>query len=312
MSEETHYLITTPKYKFFITESRSNMQYYDDYKIHVGGNKKGCVIILVSTPPSNARYSFVDPTVAVIDKVSFDPRCAISMTNTIGLERGEGTRFMVLIAMSYVKTRFPFVQKFELIDASVIKCNDIEVMLPHYYMVLYSQTWYQRSFRAVMKSQEVHNTYLEYTSKFNDPKHKMVLQEFLRKFPSFKLYAPFVAIYESCETYNELFQKLREIDRSLFCHIIATDIFHFVNYLLQNISLNSTWIIKDLSILPDIDKFTIQRVAQKPDYDPDPVVGGRVLSRVSVPSQNWGLDDKDMDNPDRKETAKHLSQRYAS
>lgn len=302
MSTDKHYILTTPKYKFYVTVSESNMQYYTDYTIYVGGSKKGCVIINVSSPPSNTRFSFVNHTIAKIHRVDYDERCAISTSNTNGLEHGEGTRYMVLIALSFVKHQFPYISQFKLTDASTIQCSDYTVSLPHLYVALHGKTWYEKHFKAYMLYEEIRKLYDFNKAKFTDPKAKKPIDEFLYMYPvpsnSLDI---FKSTYKSCNTYVEVFNQLRQIDNEnktqILCEIFSDWVIRFVNSELGGSHINQhEWIITDLSYLLDMSKYKIENIQNAPNYLELKKGGNRYarLPLTGLPSQNLGLDWRDL------------------
>jgi len=270
------------------------MQYYSDYTVYVGGNRKGCVTINLSSPPTNTRYNYVNYTTAKIHSVDYDTRCAISTTNNSGLVRSEGTRYMLLIAMSYVKHRFPYITCFKLTDASTIPCYDYIVSLPHLYVALHGKTWYEHHFKAFLINEDIRRTHDLNKTKFTDPNAKKPIDEFLHEYPvpSTSL-ATFKNVYNPFTTYAEIFNRLRQVDNEktqLLCEMFSMWIITFVNSELNGNYLGSEWIITNLSFLLDMNKFKIESIQDAPTYN---VSGGNTRERLpltGVPHQNIGLD----------------------
>jgi len=118
---EVHYLVRTGRIAFNVTISSKNQSgIFDDFVVFVGGKLKGCVIITGKTKPTEERYrDFIDHTTAIITNVTYSNRCNVEST----LEKGQGTKTMLNLAMNIVKHYFPLVTRFALQDKSNIACN---------------------------------------------------------------------------------------------------------------------------------------------------------------------------------------------
>lgn len=133
MSKE--YYIIKSRYSDYYSEIWH--QYPNIDKVYVGG-KKRCVTLSVYFDEPNPN----------IDGIGYDENCNI----TGNLIKGSGTRHMVLSALSFIETKYKnkgVSSVFLLKDSSTIDCKGFDMYLPHYYMLYYNQTWYQKQFHAI-------------------------------------------------------------------------------------------------------------------------------------------------------------------
>ena len=169
---ERHKRISTAEYNFNVTHKTTIDRYGKPFQhfIYLGGNKKGCVHIIVDEPHSDERLrQMFPPNVANLLRHSHllhDPQCSLDKT----LVRGDGTRYMLKAALSWVKLHFDYVEKYELMDASRFECDGISVSLPHYSVALYGETWYERHFKAQLRDQTDRVQYDEGVKRFKGEK----------------------------------------------------------------------------------------------------------------------------------------------
>lgn len=86
---------------------------------------------------------------AMIDYLSFNERCSMNHP----MERGEGTKNMVMSVLSLCKRLFG-VSKFSLSDMSSFFCEPSggEVRLGPHNLLVYGKSWYERKFNAMISS----------------------------------------------------------------------------------------------------------------------------------------------------------------
>jgi hypothetical protein len=133
-------------------------------KPKVNDMNEACTTITVNYPHSikvfekkYGRPSPIDPTVASLILTKHYTTCATrklpnGLLNNKGLIKGEGTKEMIVSALSLVKQLCPFIKEFDLNDASSKECdNKAPITLPYFYITNKWQTWYEASFKAYLK-----------------------------------------------------------------------------------------------------------------------------------------------------------------
>lgn len=136
--------------------------------LYVGNPKSGnpleaCTTITIQYPDSvkefeekYGRPSIIDPSIASLVLTKYSPACAINRP----LKGGEGTIEMILSAMSLVKQLCPFVEEFDLNDASSKQCdNKSTISLPYFYLTNHHKTWYEAKFSARLKPEAMMESY---------------------------------------------------------------------------------------------------------------------------------------------------------
>lgn len=143
MLEEGAYRVKTSKNEF----SFDIMQYDIYYSIRFGdpyNREEGpCIEIQYNTERNEAN----------IESLVYDRRCGSSRS----LERGEGTRDMVMASLKVLATLFAGLTNVYFKDASQISCENNSLYLSYYYVAMHGQTWYERYFNAKPRKKKLYN-----------------------------------------------------------------------------------------------------------------------------------------------------------
>jgi hypothetical protein len=170
------YMLTSPsgytfhsRYVIKMVQSISGIKIPITGSLYVGKPKvnnmnEACTTITVNYPQSidefekkYGRPSPINPTVASLILTKHYTTCARKKqpdgsVDSSSLIRGEGTKEMIMAALSLVKQLCPFIKEFDLNDASSKECaNKAPITLPYFYITNKWQTWYEASFKAYLK-----------------------------------------------------------------------------------------------------------------------------------------------------------------
>lgn len=170
------YMLTSPsgyifhsRYVIKMVKSVNNKMIPITGTLYVGKPKvndmnEACTTITVNYPQSieefekkYGRPSPINPTVASLILTKHYTTCATKkhpagLSDSSSLIRGEGTKEMILAALSLVKQLCRFIKEFDLNDASSKECaNKAPITLPYFYITNKWQTWYEASFKAYLK-----------------------------------------------------------------------------------------------------------------------------------------------------------------
>ena len=138
--KDGYYKVYTNNYIFVL----SIFKYGSTYSIKYGDpiNSEGPCIEL--TYQENKRT-------IKLDNLAHEARCSYSKE----LERGDGTREMIMSVLTFCIEQFPEVQKVELNDVSAISCENQTLYLAMFYLALHGQTWYEKHFQAKPANKEM-------------------------------------------------------------------------------------------------------------------------------------------------------------
>ena len=135
--------------------------------LYVGNPKRGqneaCTTISINYPDalkayevSNGRPLPINPKIASLILTKYYAACAENMN----LPKGKGTKEMILSSLSFVKKLCPFVEEFDLNDASSKECDTGgPISLPYFYITQKWQTWYEGIFNAYLKPVSLYKEY---------------------------------------------------------------------------------------------------------------------------------------------------------
>jgi hypothetical protein len=280
MDTEEHFLVTTPRYKFNVTISTRDYRVYKQYTVFVGGKSKGCVVITLGSPPTNSRYASMVSNAAQI------PSCSVDKL----LERGEGTKYMMKLALRLIKDNvfaaygYEFSceseRTFELTDRSSFPCGDYSISLAHVSVALYGQTWYEKHFGAKLKDDSMRERYNDAVGAMSKQEHKRPFIEFMGLYGysvAKEHLKVFESLYTKADTYQAFFRALRE-DASLssdYCTILQGFVSDFVNGEMGGVNLlNQTWTIQNVPSI-DMTRVLVSKLDKPPAYTHH-AAGGRV------------------------------------
>ena len=131
--KDGYYIVDTGNYKF----DMSVVKYGNNYSIQYGDamSREGPCVEL----SYNTNDDYIE-----LQSLAYYPRCA----NNRDLEKGDGTREMIMSILQICIDAFPDVKRVLLKDVSDFHCNNKRVLLSYYSLLLYGQTWYERHFSA--------------------------------------------------------------------------------------------------------------------------------------------------------------------
>ena len=103
------------------------------------GEKKTCVDIYVMYPELEKELPFTNYKLAHLITTHYNEKCSVDEK----LKRGEGTQHMINTSMYLVSKMCPFIEGFEINDASTRQCdNDTTITLSYLSITNYCKTWY--------------------------------------------------------------------------------------------------------------------------------------------------------------------------
>lgn len=132
--DEGFYSIETTRYKFEL-----NLYKYDNiYAFEFGdpANIEGACVGLT--------YDTNKPTILKLDHLSYYKRCSKDKD----LLKGTGTQEMLQTILKLCIEHFPNIKKVVFNDVSFFECNNQQILLSVYYLLLYGETWYESKFGA--------------------------------------------------------------------------------------------------------------------------------------------------------------------
>ena len=120
------YIVTTNNYEFEL----NIYKYGDEYSISYGdpSNREGACVGLT--------YAVSDLTILKLDYLKYD------------LLKGTGTQEMLKSVLQICVGHFPKIKRVVFHDVSCFECNELQVSLTIYYLLLYGHTWYEGKFGA--------------------------------------------------------------------------------------------------------------------------------------------------------------------
>lgn len=240
MQRKRYYILRSPQNRFFAyVEVMSSLQ----HKVIVGGKKK-CVVISV----------YHDGTHPNIDSLSYDERCNSSAT----LERGRGTKDMVLSAMSLVHTLYGHTQ-FELKDRSYVKCEQsYEIPLMYLYLAKHGKTWYEDHFGArpiKIKDYDIKVKNLKRLLK-EYPAWSQVCEQY--DVPQ-KFRKALGALYRDVKSLKDF---IRLVSSEYDCYMCKQWLGNIIEHVMEQDMLGTSWII---SHTPDSKFMNIEEIERLPD-----------------------------------------------
>jgi hypothetical protein len=262
-SKKNEYLfkgvLETDKYSYKITISTSQrildgkQIIYSRY-FNIGGytsddgEKKTCVDIYVMYPELKKTLPSINYKLAKLITTHYNEKCSIDEK----LDRGEGTRHMINTAMYFVSKACPFVEGFEINDASVRNCDNSTIITLSYFSISnYGKTWYEKNFNAYIadtaKYTKYKNTISELFS-YNLPEWDEFNAIFMRNINK-EIRETLQLLYEDSKTYGDLFKAIHQIGISKACIYLQPWIDKLMMSTdLKNYVLYTQWIIPIESI----------------------------------------------------------------
>ena len=246
MLTETYYIITIKNRQFYYKESIFEINNKKNITASLGGDTTYCVVVAIYED---------NPTVAYIDIVEYDSRCA----KDILLEHKDGTFDLVTTALWTIHTRFPSIKVFTLKDDSHILCEEgskkYKLNLACESILKYGKTWYQYRFNATL-SDSLLSTFYDSQHILDKPLDDINFQA--SRGASYLL--PYKSIYTNSKSPRDFFKNLREKYQKRYCHEVYQWIKKYMDLL--NIKLYSdSWFITTETLNPP-QNYTIIKTAK--------------------------------------------------
>lgn len=136
--------------------------------LYIGNPKTGnlneaCVTISVSYPECLRAFDLSDgspPPIDISVASLILTKYYESYTEGSKFPKGQGTREMIVSALSLIKQLCSFVKEFDLNDASSKECdNGTPISLPYFYITQKWKTWYEGVFNAYLKPASLYTKY---------------------------------------------------------------------------------------------------------------------------------------------------------
>ena len=202
------------------------------------GEKKTCVDIYVMYPELKKEIPSINYKLAKLTTTHYNEKCSVDEK----LERGEGTQHMINTAMYFVSRMCPFIEGFDINDASTRQCdNDTTIILSYFSITNYGKTWYEKNFKAFIADGIKRKKY-----------ESIVSELLLHELPSWEVFnAIFLRnvnkdikeilknIHEHSTTYKSLFKNIHSEGISKACIylqpwienvMLSTDLRNYVMY----------------------------------------------------------------------------------
>ena len=199
------------------------------------GEKKTCVDIYVMYPELKRKIPTTNYKIAKLITTHYNEKCSIDEK----LEKG--THHMINTAMYFVSRMCPFIEGFDINDASTRQCdNNTTIILSYFSITKYGKTWYEKNFKAFIADDIKRKKY-----------ESIVSDLFSSKLPDWEVFnAIFLRnmnndiknikhLYEGSTTYRSLFKKIHNEGISKACIylqpwienlMLTTDLRNYVMY----------------------------------------------------------------------------------
>jgi len=252
-------VLKTQKYDYIITINTSKKIYKDteiiySRYINIGSyisnenENKTCVDIHVMYPDSQKVLPFINYKLAKLITTHYNEKCSTDQK----LERGDGTRHMINTAMYFVSKMCPFIEGFELNDASTRICdNDTTITLSYFSITNYGKTWYEKNFNAYIADKLKTDKYKETINNLinlNLTDWSTFEAMFLRGVDK-EIKETLKEIYKDSDTYGDLFKNIHKLGISKACIYLQPWIDNLMlSTDLRNYVLFTQWIIPISSI----------------------------------------------------------------
>jgi hypothetical protein len=211
------------------------------------GEKKTCVDIYVMYPEMKKEIQSVNYKIAKLITTHYNEKCSIDKK----LERGEGTKHMINTAMYFVYKMCPFIDGFDINDASTRDCeNNTTIVLSYFSITSIGKTWYEKNFKAYIadtaKRNKYHNT-VEKLLAQQLPSWDVFEAMFLRGIDN-EIIATIKNIYSESNTYQTLFKNIHNLGINKACVylqpwieklMLTTDLRNYILYTQWVIPINS-------------------------------------------------------------------------
>lgn len=205
---EKAYRITVGRYVYYVrVHTDTNIRgEIDQYRLDLGGKKKGCVSIRVPYYASDRSKNKGHQT-AFIKYLQHDDKCAVNQR----LVEGYGTKHMVKTALAIVKENTN-IRYFHLSDESHKTCTDgVKIALPYLMIAMNGKTYYEKNFHARIENAEEYRNYREALKRLElVPKDNIAFEDFVVRFGIPKAYDDiFRPYYDTATSFYDFFRQIR-------------------------------------------------------------------------------------------------------
>ncbi len=211
------------------------------------GEKKTCVDIYVMYPEMKKEIPSANYKIAKLITTHYNEKCSIDKK----LERGEGTKHMINTAMYFVYKMCPFIEGFDINDASTRDCdNNTTIVLSYFSITGSGKTWYEKNFKAYIADTNKRNKYYNTVDTLLSrrlPTWDVFEAMFLRGIENEIIYI-IKNLYDESDTYQILFKNIHNLGINKACVylqpwieklMLTTDLRNYILYTQWVIPINS-------------------------------------------------------------------------
>jgi len=250
-------LITTAQ----LTKNGENIVYsrYFNFGLYTTeqNEKKTCVDIYVMYEEFQKELPNINYKLAKLITTHYDEKCSVNEK----LQRGDGTQHMIHTALTFVSKMCPFIEGFEINDASTRQCdNNTTITLSYFSITKYGKTWYEKNFDAYIPfydkktlNRNNKNRTVDKMSLYKNTVQKLFSQSlpewelftilFLRRIDN-TIKNQIEIIFNKSSTYGDLFRHIHELGVSNACIYLQPWIDQvMLSTDLKNYILYTQWII---------------------------------------------------------------------
>ena len=229
-------IINLDKYTFQITDdtlSTREQIYCRNFKI--SDNNSQYINVYIS-------YSIYEVVSASISKFIYDEDCSIDTP----LDKDEGSITMIKTLLQYIHKQLPTITEANFEDKSNIECIDENEIPLYYFSIAFNgETWYEKHFNARQKDKTKHD---KYKAKINDLLHSTQVKTNTSFIQFLQIAKPPIEIIDELEKYyiasNTFGLFFQSIPKKHRCRLLRDWISSFMEYHLDNLFSNTSWIIE--------------------------------------------------------------------
>jgi hypothetical protein len=187
----------------------------DSTSVYIGGTTHYCVHMNI-TKPESSIVNPDEPYAADMVNLHYNQDCDLEKQ----FQRSTDTHMILLLMMSVIKDRFPYVTRVRFTDTSYRVCNNgIAAELSEVYYITSGRTWYETHFGAYLEGGDLAK-FKTADAKFQEIKKKITwgaLRRIMRVEDD-----TWQPLYESVATWQEFFEPIRnQLGAAEFCDFVA-------------------------------------------------------------------------------------------
>lgn len=247
------FVINTGKYKYILRIRQIYNQYAGmyQYRIDLGGRKKGCVLLTFSCPFINNNNDIVMKMCkhGHLAFVTYFPSCSLNGD----LLPGNGTKHMLKTALALScdiceKLHNFKLEGFTLQDNSRKMCNEKEsISLRHASLLLNSMTYYEKHFNAIIHNEQIYQSYRDLVNTMTKNRLPSFHEFSLLYSVPFEHNSILEPLYVESNTIIDFCSKIRDMYPDDFCRLCSGWVENFVNSHLKWINWTE-WFIPSSNI----------------------------------------------------------------